>query len=202
MRLFSSIAAGLLATSAGLAAIPQPMEASSAPIVAQVTSFQQRCMPIANLIARGEGDWNSVNRGWAGDTPGGIRSVTGRNFADMTIEEVLWLQRGSVYAVGRYQLIPTTLRAAVRWTGLSWDTKFTNDTQNKLFCSLLEHKRPSVGRYLRGEGSLSSALLGLAKEWASVEYRNGRGYYDGIGGNRAHVTRHEATLALNAGRAL
>ena len=159
-------------------------------------------MPIANLIARGEGTWNSVNRGYAGDTPRGIKSLTGRNFSDMTIEEVIWLQRGSVYAVGRYQFIPTTLRAAVRWAGLSWDAKFTNDTQNKLFCALLQHKRPSVGRYLRGEGSLSAALVGLAKEWASVEYRNGRGYYDGIGGNRAHVTRYEATIALNSGRAL
>ena len=32
----------------------------------------------------------------------------------------------------------------------------------------------------------------LAKEWASVEYRNGRGFYDHVGGNRAHISRTEA----------
>ena len=159
-------------------------------------------MPLANLISSGEGTWNSVNRGYAGDTPRGIRSITGKDFSEMTIEEVIWLQRGSIYAVGRYQMIPTTLRQAVKWAGLSWSTKFTNDTQNKLFCALLTHKRPSIAEYLRGSGSLSRALDALAKEWASVEYRGGSGYYDSIGGNRAHITRHEATVALNKGRAL
>ena len=120
----------------------------------------------------------------------------------MTIEEVLWLQRGSVFAVGRYQFIPTTMRMAVKWAGLSWSEKFTNDVQNKLFCTLLTHKRPQVAAYLKGVGDLDSALNALAKEWASVEYRNGRGYYDGIGGNRAKITRYEATLALRQGMEL
>ena len=99
-------------------------------------------MPLANLISSGEGTWNSVNRGYAGDTPRGIRSITGKDFSEMTIEEVIWLQRGSIYAVGRYQMIPTTLRQAVKWAGLSWSTKFTNETQNKLFC--VANTRPCI----------------------------------------------------------
>ena len=202
MRLNSSLVAGIIALSTGLASLQPPTEASIAPVAVQVTTFYDRCMPLADLISKGEGNWNSVNRGRAGDTPGGIVRVAGRTFAEMTIEEVLWLQRGSVYAVGRYQFIPSTLRMAVKWAGLSWSTKFTNETQNKLFCALLKHKRPAIGEYLMGRGSLGEALVALAKEWASIEYHAGRGYYDGIGGNRAHVTRHEATIALNAGRAL
>ena len=168
----------------------------------QLATFEQRCQPIADLIAQGEGTWNSVNRGRAGDTPGGIKSITGREFRQMTVEEVLWLQRGSVYAVGRYQLIPTTMKLAVKWSKVAWSEKFTNEVQNKLFCTLLSHKRPQIGRYLLGEGSLQLALDSLAKEWASVAYRGPYSYYSGIGGNRAHITMHQATVALNTGRAL
>ena len=168
----------------------------------QVATFQYRCRPIANLIARGEGTWDSVNRGYAGDTPRGIRPVTGKSFRDMSIEEVIWLQRGSIYTVGRYQMIPTTFKAAVKWSKVGWDAKLTNEVQDKLFCTLLKHKRPSVAAYLNGGGNLDRALVALAQEWACVEYSNGRGYYDGLAGNRASVSRYEASIALNAGRAL
>ena len=167
-----------------------------------MATFEERCRPVADLIAKGEGRWNSVNRGHAGDTPGGIKSITGREFHQMTIEEVLWLQRGSVYAVGRYQLIPVTMKLAVEWSKTALSEKFTNEVQDRLFCTLLSHKRPQIGRYLLGEGSLQHALDSLAKEWSSVAYRGPYSYYSGIGGNRAHITMNEATVALNAGRAL
>lgn len=177
---------------------------NKAPVTAEVkmATFSDRCQPIANLIARGEGTWDSVNRGYAGDTPRGIRSITNRSFKDMTIEEVIWLQRGSIYTVGRYQMIPTTFKQAVKWSRVGWDAKLTNEVQDKLFCTLLKHKRPSVAAYLNGGGDLNKALNALAMEWACVEYRNGRGYYDGHAGNRASVSRYEAMVALNVGRAL
>lgn len=165
-------------------------------------TFLSRCRPLANLIAKGEGDWNSVNRGRAGDTPGGIRSITGKDFSQMTVGEVISLQRYRVYAVGRYQFIPVTLRQAVDWAGVEYTDLFTPHTQDRLFAALLEHKRPAVGQYLRGGGSLQRALDALAQEWASVGYRGGGSYYGGWGGNRAHVTTHEAAIALNQGRAL
>jgi len=167
-----------------------------------MATFEERCQPIADLIAKGEGNWDSVNRGRAGDTPGGIQSITGKRFHELTVEQVLWLQRGSVYAVGRYQLIPSTMKLAVKWSGIAWSAKFDQTTQNKLFCTLLSHKRPQIGRYLNGEGAIQPALDALAKEWASVAYRGPYSYYSGIGGNRAHITVDEAAVALNAGRAL
>ena len=157
------------------------METQGMPVeqVLEMTTFYDRCMPLADLISRGEGNWDSVNRGRAGDTPGGITRVAGRRFAEMTIEEVLWLQRGSIYAVGRYQFIPSTLKMAVKWAGLSWDTKFTNETQNKLFCALLQHKRPQVGEYLLGRGNQCKScrsefdIISLAKAqlWRIVASR-------------------------------
>ena len=63
--------------------------------------------------------------------------------------------------------------------------------------ALIFYKRPAVGAFIRGDHELLGwALNELAKEWASIEYRNGRGYYDGYGGNRAKITRAEVSSVL------
>ena len=158
--------------------------------------------PLADLISKGEGDYNAVNRGYAGDTPGGIKGLTGSSFAAFTVAEVIEMQRTWLYAVGRYQFIPKTLRFAVNVSDVRLTDKFDETTQDKLFTALVEYKRPSIGAYLRGDHNyLGWALDDLAREWASVEYRSGRGYYDHIGGNRAHITRAEAAETLNEVRA-
>lgn len=164
-------------------------------------TLRDRCKPLAELISKGEGTWDSVNRGYAGDTPGGIRSLIGKSFSDLTLREVMSLQRWRIYAVGRYQFIPSTLRSAVAKSGLSHNEKFTPETQTALFITLLKHKRPSIAAYLNGEGDLARALDDLAKEWASVAWRDGRSYY-GYGGNRAHISRERAKQALQEGRAM
>lgn len=158
--------------------------------------------PLADEIARGEGDYNAVNRGYAGDTPGGIQGLTGYTFENYTVNDVMAYQKTWLYAVGRYQFIPRTLRFAVANTpDVDKYTMFTPDVQDKLFATLLDHKRPQIGQYIRGQhNNLGWALDGLAREWASVEYRSGRGYYDYIGGNRAHISRVDAARALNTAR--
>lgn len=157
--------------------------------------------PVANVLAKGEGDWNSVNRGRAGDTPGGIVSLTGKPFSALTVSQVRSLQRSRVYAVGRYQMIPSTLAYAVRKAGVRPSERFTPQVQNRLLQALLDHKRPSIGAYIRGEhGSINRALRAMALEWASVAWVHGGSYYGGS--NRARVTRHEAALALKEARRL
>lgn len=159
--------------------------------------------PVANVLASGEGDWDSVNRGRAGDTPGGISSVTGKSFSDLTVGQVRYLQRSRIYAVGRYQMIPSTLSYAVSKAKVAPHERFTPQVQNRLLQALLDHKRPSIGAYIRGEhGSINRALSAMALEWASVASYNGRSYYAGLGGNRAHVTRYEAAVALKEARRL
>ena len=71
------------------------------------------------LSLLGEGDWNAVNRGYAGDTPGGIQRLTGKTFENFTVGQVMDMQRSRVYAVGRYQFIPVTLRYAVAMSDVS-----------------------------------------------------------------------------------
>ena len=150
-----------------------------------------------DLIATGEGTYNAVNRGRAWDTPGGIQSIKGQTFENFTVKEVIAMQRWEVFAVGRYQFIPTTLRFAVSHSCVSELDMFTPETQDRLMVALVLHKRPAVGEYLRGgHNALGWALDELAKEWASVEYRYGRGYYDHVGGNRAKISRAKLAVVL------
>ena len=156
-----------------------------------------RIKPLADLIARGEGDYNAVNRGYAGDTPGGIQGLTGLTFENYTVGQVIAYQQRWLYAVGRYQLIPSTLRFAVAHSSVDNLDMFTPDTQDRLMAALILYKRPAIGAFLRGDHDLEGwALNELAKEWASIEYRNGRGFYDHIGGNRASISRTETQTVL------
>ena len=149
-----------------------------------------------DLIAKGEGDYNSINRGYAGDTPGGIQGLTGQTFENYTVGQVMDMQRTRLYAVGRYQFIPSTLRWAVRHSSVNELDMFTSEVQDRLMATLVIYKRPAVGAYLRGDHNLLGwALNELAKEWASIEYRNGRSFYS-RGGNRAKITRAEVSAVL------
>ncbi|WGL30453.1 lysozyme-like domain protein [Synechococcus phage S-CRES1] len=160
-------------------------------------AIHERLRPLGELIARGEGDYNAVNRGWAGDTPGGIQGLTGMTFENYTVNQVIDMQRNWLYAVGRYQFIPSTLRFALRHSQVDGLDMFTPETQDKLMAALVLYKRPAVGAYLRGDHDLEGwALNEMAREWASIEYRHGRGYYDHIGGNRARISRAELSSVL------
>lgn len=153
--------------------------------------------PLADLLAKGEGNYDSVNRGWAGDTPQGIKGLTGSSFAGFTVAQVIDMQRGWLYAVGRYQFIPRTLRFAIDSSSVSYSDKFTPEVQDRLMAALVLYKRPIIFSYLQGShDNIGAALRALAREWASVEYSYGRGYYDHVGGNRAHITRVEAAKVL------
>ena len=156
----------------------------------------KRLRPLMDLIAKGEGDYNSVNRGYAGDTPGGIQGIAGQTFENYTVGQVMDMQRSSLYAVGRYQFIPSTLRWAVRHSSVDELDMFTPEVQDQLMATLVIFKRPAVGAYLRGDHDLLGwALNELAKEWASIEYRYGRSFYS-VGGNRAKIKRSEVSSVL------
>ena len=161
------------------------------------TTVESRLQPLADLIAKGEGDYNAVNRGYAGDTPGGIQGLTGLTFENYTVGQVIAYQKRWLYAVGRYQFIPSTLRFAVNHSDVDNLDMFTPETQDKLMAALILYKRPAIGAYLRDNHDLLGwAMDEMAKEWASVEYRNGRGFYDHVGGNRAHISRLELKQVL------
>lgn len=159
-------------------------------------SVAEQLKPLADLLARGEGNYDSVNRGYAGDTPGGMIRLTGRRLSSYTVAEVMQLQRTSLFAVGRYQFIPKTLRFAVRASNVEMTQAFNESTQDELMAALIVYKRPEIFTYLQNShDNIGLVLDELAREWASVEYRSGHGYYSG-NGNRASISRAEAAQVL------
>jgi hypothetical protein len=154
--------------------------------------------PLLDLIAAGEGNYTSINRGKAGDTPGGHPGLD-----RLTIAEVMALQKGGVFAVGRYQFIPDTLAMAVKAAGFKSTDVFSAENQDWLAIALLlGGKRPKLRDYLQGKDvPLEAAQLDLAKEWASIPQANGRGFYDGdSAGNKATAKVAKVQAALIAAR--
>ena len=87
--------------------------------------------PLLDLISKGEGDYNAINRGSAGDTPGGIQGLKGYTFENFTVGQVIEMQRWELYAVGRYQFIPSTLRWAVAMSDVDELDMFTPEIQGQ-----------------------------------------------------------------------
>ena len=178
--------------------------------------------PMFKFIQEGEGDYNSSNRGTIGKKIIGSTNNTtrdGKSLTEMTIGEIQTKQAITdpnnterLFAVGRFQTIPTTLAMAVDALNLSDDTVFNEDTQNKIGKYLITQKRERVGRYLEGSSTVSQdrAMLELAKEFASfpvpydmtvrrngkdVKLKKGDSYYGS--GNKAQHTVDEVKDELD-----
>jgi len=170
--------------------------------------------PLFDLIAKGEGGYNSINRGNAGDSPGGAKKYFGKDLTSMTVGEISDLQaQKRVYAVGKYQIVPTTMLDFIARGGVSRDDMFDAATQEKFPKYVIYTKRPVVGKYLEGKASLEDAIINLSAEFASIgvprdmkagEFGNGypksdrpKGttFYGGTS-NFAHTTPEKVAAAL------
>jgi murein DD-endopeptidase MepM/ murein hydrolase activator NlpD len=177
------------------------------------------------LIARSEGGYESVNRGDAGDSPGGAKKYLGKNLQDMTLSEIMSLQsQGKVFAVGKYQIITQTMPGFVRWIeSKGYDpktTKYTAKIQDLYPQYTVESKRPQVGKFLSGSmNDIQKANLELAAEFASVgvpfdmkagsygggwpkrDIKKGESLYSGRSGNRASISPEKVQQALREAKA-
>ena len=100
------------------------------------------------------------------------------DFSKMSVEE--YLRRGSlnsgdpdkILAMGRYQIIPKTMKQIVEQLNLNPKTTFLNkDIQDYLFMAgLIGTKRPLVKKYINGDPNVSrnQAIMQLAQEFASI----------------------------------
>jgi LysM repeat protein len=169
------------------------------------TVASAKSSPLMNLIASGEGGYNSMNQGTRGGRIVGsthnAASKLGKNLTDMTIGEVMQHQRsGRLFAAGKYQIIPSTMRSILPKSGLSASDKFDAAAQEKLGRALIQHKRPYAYKYLTGQhNDRAGAMKALAQEWASLpDPRTGRSYYGS--GNRSSHTVAQVAAALDAER--
>jgi hypothetical protein len=154
---------------------------------------------LLGLIRSGEGGWNSVNRGVAGDTPGGIGTLTTRAIGSLVDLQ----ERGRVFAVGAYQFTPGVLARAMREAGLSRNAPFTPENQNRMAVALITgSKRPALAAYIRGESNnLNAAHTEIAQEWAALQGPSGRGMYDNDkAGNKASVSSQKVRALLQQAR--
>jgi len=180
---------------------------------------QQRATQVANasslsildFISKGEGGYNSSNRGTRNKKIVGSTnntSINGKPLTESTIGEIMQAQREGLFAVGRYQMIPTTFKLVVEQLGLPEDAVFTPEVQDQMGLQLLlGDKRPKLAAYLRGEDvSIDTAMLEFAKEWASVpDPSTGKSYYAGTGNKASHSVAEtrailEATREALAGQ--
>jgi len=171
------------------------------------------------------GYYYAVNNGKSGDlgtSPSQWKAYWennhGRLPTEMTIGDIKKLQayekgpyrsnKRQIFAVGKYQIIPKTLFAALEMEPISDDTLFDEATQDRLGRVLIYKKRPGLGKYLSGENNnINQAMLELAMEFASfpVPYdiknsKKGETYYPGKGNNKAHYSVDEVKTMLKKAR--
>jgi len=131
-----------------------------------------------DLIASGEGGYNSMNQGTRNGRIVGSTDdasiILGKNLPEMTVGEVMAHQALSkddpkfLYAAGKYQIIPGTMKNFVARMGISKSDMFNAVTQEKFPEYVIHKKRPTVGKYLNGKASLNDAILALSAEFASI----------------------------------
>jgi hypothetical protein len=151
----------------------------------------------------GEAGYNAYNRGTVGNKilgPNGIRDLENMTMgAIMAAQSLPVSDKNRLFAVGKYQMIPDTLKEAATALRISPDTKFDRATQEQLFSEYLAgQKRKPIEQFVKGtDESTFSAQLAGSKEWASVaDPRTGRSFYDQKGGNKASISADRFQAAL------
>ena len=93
-------------------------------------------------------------------------------------------------AVGKYQIVRTTLRGLKEKLGLKGDEKFTPELQDKLASELLQQR--GMGKFEKGEITQEQFQENLAKEWASIATKDGKSFY----GQRVGTTSEEINRTI------
>lgn len=172
--------------------------AMAAPVPGQVSIPGSGFNGLLGLIRSGEGGWNSVNRGRAGDSPP-MRNLTAQPIG--VVEDMQ--ARNRVFAVGAYQFTPGVLTRARKEAGLSPNAPFTPENQNRMAMALITgSKRKKLADYIRGRSNdLNAAHEDIALEWASLQGPSGRGMYDrDKAGNMAGIPAATVRAALQEAR--
>jgi muramidase (phage lysozyme) len=155
--------------------------------------------PLLDTIAKGEskGNYNAYF--------GNVANTTVR-FTDMSVADVMeWqaayvAQGGKSSAVGKYQIIRSTLAGLVQQLGLSPDTRFDAETQDRMAIALLE--RRGALAFVDKQLSREAFAANLAKEWAALPRVVGEdpqnSYYAHDGLNKSQISIDEILHAVAA----
>jgi hypothetical protein len=129
------------------------------------------------------------------------------DFSQLTLDEIRanqqrgWNHPEKLHAVGRYQIIGTTLQGAMDSMGLNGAERFTPQMQDRILANyLLRDKQPSIEAYITGQtgATLRAAQIGMANEWASVAHPDtGGSVYPN---NHVGITPQQSADALRGAR--
>jgi hypothetical protein len=174
---------------------------SSSPIQITNTGGTVNTSALLDLIASKESGklgYDAANRGRAGDMPGGYPGLS-----KLTVGQVMDLQaKRQVFAAGKYQIIPDTLKGLVAMGATNPSEPFNSATQDKLATVLINKRLNAAGK------DPIKQQIELAKEFASIavpvdlinykgkSIKAGQSYYSGEGDNRAAITTEQMQLAL------
>lgn len=127
------------------------------------------------------------------------------DFTNMSLREVLEWQQKHVNsgnfssAVGKYQIINTTLRELIEQRNFDLSQKFNKETQDSLAIALLE--RRGSESYVNHEITREQFAANLAKEWAALPKVIGDNpndsYYSGDGVNKALINTQQVLTAID-----
>lgn len=109
---------------------------------------------------------------------------------EMTLAEILrWIRDtpGQPHAIGRYQIIPSTLRHLIEKEGLDLNRRYDPALQDRLADVLMTEAGLQV--FLAGEMTRSAFMDRLARVWAGLPTADGRSHYHGYAGNKATIAR-------------
>ncbi len=138
--------------------------------------------PVLDLIGKSEG--TDKGRGYNETLGYGAYTGGDQDLVSMTLDQIEALQTRMLAnrknklkssALGRYQIIRTTLRTMRQQLGLTGHEKFDADMQDRLACYLLGQR--GIDKWLAGRLELDTLIRNLAQEWASIPKPDGKGHY-------------------------
>ena len=127
--------------------------------------------PLMQSILNGEssgGNYDAVNRGGAGDTPGGLPGLS-----KMTLSQVM-AQRNSGYRhFGAYQFNPDTMMAVAQRLGINPNTPFNKETQQRLAYGMIYEEalpwRGGLNDFVQGRNTnIAAARNDIRTEWTAL----------------------------------
>lgn len=164
--------------------------------------------PMLDLISRAEGtaapkrNYNET-LGYGAYTGGNVDLVR------MTLKQIDALQTSMLRhkankwnssALGRYQIIRTTIRSIKSTLGLSDGELFNDAMQDRMACYLLGQR--GIDKWLSGNLKLSTLMNNLAAEWASLPKLDGKGAYATAGNGDLHKAQSARVSVAEVQKAL
>ena len=126
------------------------------------------------------------------------RKSTPKAPTHMSVREIFeWIKKTprQNHAIGKYQIIPSTLRRLVAALDVDIDARFSPELQDRMANLLLVEA--GLPDFIRNEISRTEFMNNLAKVWAGLPNASGKSHYHGIAGNKAVISWLRFEQAMN-----